>query len=71
MFKPSCPKTRLIYYSNEFCKLGLTLPGKASKELRTGLRQPKRDDLNLRMMSCRVAATRKYSCLSNELLSKN
>lgn len=43
-------------------KILLTLSGKDSNDLRTGSRLPNLEDLNRRRMSCRVEATRKYSC---------
>ena len=49
-----------------------TLSGNVSKEVLTGSRQPNLDDLKRRMMSCRVAATTKYSCFSRSSFpSKN
>lgn len=43
-------------------KILLTLSGKDSNDRRTGSRLPNLEDLNRRRMSCRVEATRKYSC---------
>lgn len=49
-----------------------TLSGNVSKQVLTGSRQPNLEDLNLRMMSWRVAATTKYSCFSRSSFpSKN
>lgn len=39
-----------------------TLSGNISKQVLTGSRQPNLEDLKRRTMSCRVAATTKYSC---------
>lgn len=53
-------------------KLKHTFSGKLSKFVLTGSRQPNLDDLYRLIMSCNVAATMKYSCLSlNSLPSKN
>ena len=48
------------------------LSGKESNEVRICSRDPYLEDLNRRMMSCSVAATRKYSCFRrNSLPWKN
>ena len=49
-----------------------TLSGKESNEVRIGSRQPNKDDLNLRTISCTVAHTTKYSCFKRSSFpSKN
>lgn len=49
-----------------------TLSGNVSKQVLTGSRQPNLEDLNLRMISWRVAATTKYSCFNRSSFpSKN
>lgn len=61
---------RLRLPAQPLCKH--TLSGNVSKEVLTGSRQPNLDDLKRRMMSCRVAATTKYSCFSRSSFpSKN
>ena len=61
---------RLRLPAQPLCKR--TLSGNVSKEVLTGSRQPNLDDLKRRMMSCRVAATTKYSCFSRSSFpSKN
>ncbi len=54
--------TSKLYLSSVPEEMFLTLSGNVSKQVLTGSLQPNLEDLNLRMMSCSVAATTKYSC---------
>lgn len=50
----------------------LTLSGNVSKHVLTGSLQPNFDDLKRLIISCKVAATMKYSCFNRSSLpSKN